>query len=352
MITEAIILGAIEAAIYREDDRWRAIRLAPAGKETIDCTRSLALLMESHAERHALAEPLQDIHELEAHLRNWSRRYRALNLLIAGMDGQLTDGTRRTCIRAAEELLWDEDTSHFVRARLLGCPLPEEADIGGGLCLGSGMGDDSNCLFWSSPVLDSDIHARMMGEGLSGAGDRISAGFYRELLEIQTKIPMVRRILDEVLFFDPGIETNPEAARRAFIDAGVVADAALAFAAKSESALKQLVVDYSENPSLVAELGKPRPVLKRFGSHIHELIKKKSEKFLVEEKFSRVRGPLTKFSDQEAVRFAIPRSHSTPFEIKPLEAPVEISELAYRYVTGGANPSQFPRALDFPLLAA
>nr|VFK81058.1 MAG: hypothetical protein BECKSD772D_GA0070982_12103 [Candidatus Kentron sp. SD] len=349
MITEAIILGAIEAAIYREDDRWRAIRLAPAGKGTIDCTRSLALLMESHAERHALAEPLQDIHELEAHLRNWSRRYRALNLLIAGMDGQLTDGTRRTCIRAAEELLWDEDTSHFVRARLLGCPLPEEADIGGGLCLGSGMGDDSNCLFWSSPVLDSDIHARMMGEGLSGAGDRISAGFYRELLEIQTKIPVVRRILDEVLFFDPGIETNPEAARRAFIDAGVVADIASALAGEP-------VKVHAKDPFLDEELEDYRFVLGQFMARIHELIEKKSEKFLVEEKFSRVRGPLTKFSVPgpvlKAAKFAIPRSHSTPFEIKPLEAPVEISELAYRYVTGGANPSQFPRPLDFPLLAA
>jgi len=310
MITEAIILGAIEAAIYRENDRWRAIRLAPSGKGTIDCTRSLALLMGSRAEQRALTEPLSNLKELETHLRDWSRRYRALNLLVAGMDSQLSDETRRTCIRAAEELLWDDDTNHFVRARLLGCPVPEEADIDGGIRLSHEIANRSNShLFWSPSALDSGIHVGRTREGLegsSGTGIRTPIWFYRKLQKVQTEIPVARRILDEVLFFTSGSEFNPEAARRAIIDAGVVADAALVLARKAGTkSLWQIVEDYSENPSLVAELENPQLILRQFISHIRDLIEQKFEKFLVEEKFSRDPELLTKFSDPEPVfRFA------------------------------------------------
>nr|VFJ93963.1 MAG: hypothetical protein BECKH772A_GA0070896_100649 [Candidatus Kentron sp. H]VFJ94723.1 MAG: hypothetical protein BECKH772B_GA0070898_100669 [Candidatus Kentron sp. H]VFK01337.1 MAG: hypothetical protein BECKH772C_GA0070978_100638 [Candidatus Kentron sp. H] len=340
MITEVTILGAVEAAIYREDDRWRAIRLAPSGKGTIDCTHSLALLMSSRAEQRALPEPLRDIDELETHLRGWSRRYRALDLLIAGMDSQLTDGTRRTCIRAAEELLlWNPDTSHFVRARLLGCPPSEEADISGGLRL---------CQEISAYLVGSRMIERPEGDKVTAENATIE-GLYGALQKVESKIPVVRRILDEVLFFDFGGESNPEAARRAIIDAGVVADVASALAGEPAKV-------HAKDPFLDEELKDYRFVLGQFMARIHDLMEKKSEKSLIEEKFSRDRGPLTKFSDPgpvlEAAKFGIPRSHSTPFEIKPLEAPVEIFDPAYPYVMGGANPSQFPRAHVFSREAA
>nr|VFK36617.1 MAG: hypothetical protein BECKSD772F_GA0070984_100350 [Candidatus Kentron sp. SD]VFK39574.1 MAG: hypothetical protein BECKSD772E_GA0070983_100324 [Candidatus Kentron sp. SD] len=38
-------------------------------------------------------------------------------------------------------------------------------------------------------------------------------GLYRALQKVESKIPVVRRILDEALFFVSGDESNPEAAR-------------------------------------------------------------------------------------------------------------------------------------------
>lgn len=315
MITEAILLGAVEAAVYRQDNRWRAIRLAPSGKGTIDCTRSLALLMDSRAEQRALAEPLRDIHELEARLRVWSRRHRTLKLLIAGMDPLLTDGTRQICIRAAEESLWDNDISHFVRARLLGCPVPEEADIGGGLRL---------CREIGGYAAEGPADKRLTGERIT-VGRVTPEGLYGALREVEGVIPVVRRILDEVLFFGPDTETNPEAARWVMIDAGVVAEAVLALARKSVTALDQLVEDYSKNPSLVAELGNPRPVLrqfesrirKRFESRIRELIEQRRYTRRMEEEFFRVPGLFDAFPEpgmaaQETVDRSLSWEHPTP----------------------------------------
>ncbi|VFM95212.1 MAG: hypothetical protein BECKG1743D_GA0114223_100418 [Candidatus Kentron sp. G] len=333
MITQAIILGAVQAAIYREDDSWRAVRLGPSGKGIIDCTRSLALLMESRAEQRALTEPLSNLAELETHLRGWSRKHRALTLLIAGMDDQLSFDTRRTCLEAAEELLlWDTGAHGFARARLLGCPASEDADITGGY------------------LLSEEI------------GARTAAGFYRELRAAEVQIPAVRRILDEILFFAPGSEFNPEAARRAIIDAGVVADAVLVLTHKAGPvSLWQLVENYSEDPSLGAEVRNPRFVLRPFMSRIHELMvrelmERKSSMDWIESRFSKdpilfegfsaSRVMLKKYKS-EAMGGIMSRERSALDETNPPETSREISDLMYPYAEVEASPPSKPRFYNF-----
>ncbi|MGH9958862.1 MAG: hypothetical protein ACREBC_17340 [Pyrinomonadaceae bacterium] len=200
MITEAIVLGDVEAAVYREDDSWRAVRLTPDNTGVIDCSGHLSLLLICGVEQRPLPEPLQDISELTKHLRVWARRHRALTMLLSGMDTQLRDDTRCTCIQVAERLLDDSNTIQFVRARLLGCPCPNEADLGGGIKLAS----ESNA------SKAAQLYQQMQATG------------------INFRIIRARKILDQILFSQSEAAPDPEGARRTIIDAGVIADAVLA----------------------------------------------------------------------------------------------------------------------------
>jgi tetratricopeptide (TPR) repeat protein len=238
MITEAIVIGAVDAAVYWEGEHLCAVRLESAGDELIDCSRDVGLLLSTGAEKRRLAQPPHDLEELQAQLREWSGRHRALTMMISGMDPQLTRSTRRTCILAAEQGLCHPSSAAFARARLLSCALPEEADLEGALSLAF--------------------------EGSANS----AAALYGDLSKALPYVAKVRESLERLLRyeFDDGID--PEIALRALIESGTIADALDAIARRDRASLNGLVFKYQEHPEVVSAVPRAVHLLARFIAEI------------------------------------------------------------------------------------
>ncbi|HER26148.1 MAG TPA: tetratricopeptide repeat protein [Rhodospirillales bacterium] len=234
MITEAIVMGAIEAAVYRDGDKVLAARLSSDGEELIDCTRDLSLLVGSMAEKRHLPQPPRDREDLRGHLLKWSRRHRALNMLIAGMDSELTNETRLSCIQETEFLLNQKGTANFARARILGCPPSDDADIKTAIRL-----------------------------SLEAKAEKTLALYYD--LDKATKIvSKCHDILREVLFSKLDAEHDFQAALRNIIDIGIVAEAITAIVDRNSDKLTTIVIDHANDADLAKDIPRAAHVLTDF----------------------------------------------------------------------------------------
>ena len=234
MITEAIVMGAIEAAVYRDGDKVLAARLSSDGEELIDCTRDLSLLVGSMAEKRHLPQPPRDREDLRGHLLKWSRRHRALNMLIAGMDSELTNETRLSCIQETEFLLNQKGTANFARARILGCPPSDDADIKTAISL-----------------------------SLEAKAEKTLALYYD--LDKATKIvSKCHDILREVLFSKLDAEHDFQAALRNIIDIGIVAEAITAIVDRNSDKLTTIVIDHANDADLAKDIPRAAHVLTDF----------------------------------------------------------------------------------------
>ena len=234
MITEAIVIGAVEAAVFWDDDLLHAVRLGATGEELIDCSRDAGWLLSTSAEKRRLPRPPRDIAELGAQLREWSQQHRALTMMISGTDARLTEPTRTTCILAAEESLRTPSGAAFARARLLGCPLLEEADLDGAL--------------------------RLSFE----ASARRAAALYGALSEATPYIEPVRRLLEKLLRYEFDEALDPERALRAMIDSGLVADAVEAIVRRDGKSLSGLVFKGADESEVSRALPRTAHFLARF----------------------------------------------------------------------------------------
>lgn len=146
------------------------------------------------------------------------------------------------CPSGRAAFLDDSDTAQFARARLLGCSLPDEADLDGGLRLAS------------------EISASK------------AEGLYKQIKikEARFRIIRARKALDRVLFSQFDIESNPEAARRAIIDAGVLADAVLALAQDKSNRFDKLLRTYADAPALAVVIKKPANLIHQFATLLNE----------------------------------------------------------------------------------
>ena len=233
MITEAIVIGTVDAAVFWEDEHLRAVRLASAGDELIDCTRDVGLLLSTGAEKRRLAQPPQDLEQLQTQLRDWSRRHRALSMMISGMDAELTRPTRLSCILAAEESFRDPSSTAFAQARLLGCPLPEEADLNGAL-------------------------------GLSfEAGAGRAAALYDAVNLARPYVAAVRQLVERLLRYEFDDLIHPEGALRAVVDSGMVADAIYAIVQRQRPSLNGLFFKYVRQPEIIPFLPRAAHFLAR-----------------------------------------------------------------------------------------
>lgn len=127
LITQACIIGALDAAVYRDKTGVKALRLEE--NRVIECDREIPLLMRSNAEKRYLDNPPKNEKELIKELRKWSDRHSLLKLVISAMDPIYSNDTRITCMEEAQVLLANPDCKTFVYSRLLGCPLAEQADL-------------------------------------------------------------------------------------------------------------------------------------------------------------------------------------------------------------------------------
>ncbi len=133
MITEALVIGALDAAVYRDQNGLQAFRLEEG--KVIDCRRDLSLLLSSGAEKRYLQPVPSSKEQLIEQVQLWGQRHYLLKLVIRGMDSVCRDKTRHSCLQIAERLLQQNDLAEFVSARVLGCPLPESADLAHALVL-------------------------------------------------------------------------------------------------------------------------------------------------------------------------------------------------------------------------
>jgi hypothetical protein len=210
LISQALVIGSVNAAVYWTDEGLRALRMEPMGGY-VDCSRQASLLLDCPAEKRWVVNINRA--QLEASVALWSQRQRLLNWLIAGLDGDLSDETRRLGLELAEES-WNAEISAFVRARLLGCPLPDEADIQGVFKLADGL-----------------PHCHQLYCDLFGAAQYIQP---------------VSRQLQEWVYYDYIGDTPPDETYRTLLDHGIIAETVTLLAQGNAAGLDKLVMQFSD----------------------------------------------------------------------------------------------------------
>ncbi|MFZ2727350.1 MAG: tetratricopeptide repeat protein [Methylococcaceae bacterium] len=138
MMTETLIIAELSTAIYRnQHGEWVAVYLE--NNELIDCSYDLSQLLNSNTEKRLINPSPQSREELISILNNWSQRYYLLSLLVNGMNAVYSNNTRLMALQHAQSLLTQNDLKQFVEARLLGCPLAEQADLNTALQLAQNL---------------------------------------------------------------------------------------------------------------------------------------------------------------------------------------------------------------------
>ena len=191
LISQALVIGSVEAAVYWTDEGLCALRQESSGG-FVDCSRQASLLLDCPAEKRLLVDISRE--QLEQSITLWSLRQRLLNWLITGMDGTLTDETRRLSLELAQTA-WTEEIATFARARLLGCPLPSDADTAGAIRLANGL---PHCL-----------------------------SMFQDLMAAVEYIEPVSLKLKELVYFDYAGDAPPDETYRTLLDRGLVADAVM-----------------------------------------------------------------------------------------------------------------------------
>jgi len=214
LISQALVIGSVQAAVYWTNEGVCALRREPTGGY-VDCSRQAGLLLDCPAEKRWVVNLSRK--QLEASVTFWSQRQRLLNWLIAGMDGDLSDETRRLGLELAEES-WNPEISAFARARLLGCPLPNDADTKGTIRLADGL---PHCL-----------------------------KLFRDLVAAAQYIQPVSRQLKEWVYFDYAGDTSPDETYRALLDHGIVAESVTFLAQGNAAGLDKLVMQFSDIQAL------------------------------------------------------------------------------------------------------
>ncbi|MFT5161452.1 MAG: tetratricopeptide (TPR) repeat protein, partial [Alteromonadaceae bacterium] len=223
-ITEAFVIGDLDTAIYRDKKTGlKAMRLD--GNKTVDCSHNIDLLLQSHAEKRYLVNLPKSEKDLEKTLRYWSQRHFLLKAMVSGMDAVCSDETRLYCLAEAALLLKDKALAHFAYSRLLGCPLPETADLTHAITLAE---------------KHLDVHS-----------------IYSQLEQVKTQIPKVLSTLNELLNHEAKCKEEPDEILRTFVDAGVVADAAIALHTNDLSKAEELLFTYGRTVQ-------PKQVLTQF----------------------------------------------------------------------------------------
>jgi hypothetical protein len=130
LISNVAIKGALNAALFEQDSRPGLLIWLPERDQFVRMDEQYGLYAQAAAEWRSLPEVLGSETSLYNPLRDWSRKFAALNNLIAAMDPDydpelrneyLLEGAR---LRQLVPLI-----KEFTHARLLGCPLPEQALI-------------------------------------------------------------------------------------------------------------------------------------------------------------------------------------------------------------------------------
>lgn len=127
MIEKAYVSGQIARSIFLDDDQLFLIKADNADK-VLECTHyEKSLFFGSGAEIKVLENV--SVEEIREKLLKEKACFDALYGAIGGMDKNLSEETRVLSIQRAETLVKDPEILDFVKSRLFGNPVPEEADL-------------------------------------------------------------------------------------------------------------------------------------------------------------------------------------------------------------------------------
>lgn len=169
MIEKALVCGQIGQALFKKEDRLFLLH-AGETEQAVDCTPyEEGLFFDSDSEIKVFEN--LSIAELRKNLLKEKLHFDALHHTIAGFDGSLSEKTRILSIRKAETLVNDPGALSFVESRLLGNPVPREADLENAVKLSAEY--RFGCM--------NSLYSRML-EG-SGILDYISASFKELIFE-------------------------------------------------------------------------------------------------------------------------------------------------------------------------
>ena len=239
LISNALIIGAVSAAVYHTEEGLRALRIDGEGKFA-DCSRQAGLLLDCPAEKRLLASG--SLQEIKQCLGVWSRRQQLLQQLIGGMDRALREETRQLGLELAEQGLANADAAHFARARLLACP----------------------------PSVDADLDNAI----------RLSAGFrhcqrlYEELAAVKDHIAPIAQALQELVYFDFPLAVPPDQLYRTLVDRGVVAEAIALSVNAGSRTLNDLVFEFRSDTELEHSCPRWAHLITKFVNRLQALFPK------------------------------------------------------------------------------
>jgi RNA polymerase sigma-70 factor (ECF subfamily) len=287
MIEDALISGQLGKAIYADGGRYFV--LDDSTTEPTECRPiDFSTFFNFGAQiRPFLLKDKPALTALRQELVAQRETRHALTLAIIGMDPDLDNETRLSAIERAEETMKERRPRRFVRARLLGLPLPEGADV----------------------VTAQDLANR--------AGAAVLGSLYETVIRAEQTIALVHETWNETTAASfESLEEQTEATNEV-IDLGLFADATSSLVAGNVTALNSLVLTFAQLPEVSRVLSQRTLLLNNFMNRLVRKAKPPS-----------VKGWQTKKPDPHYIDFE--RSRESIEEMlshfKDLRAPAMVRE--------------------------
>lgn len=246
MIDEALLIAELDTALYRQQNRWHIVRMENG--QLLECARDLTAILDHPAEKRYLSPPPTSVDELKACLQLWSRRHELLQCLLMGMDSICSTATRQEALALAEQLFNQPELADFASVRLLGCSLPDAADI-------------TTAIELSAPYIKIN-------------------SIYNELQQSQAYIPTVRRLLESLMRYDFEISCDADDLLPAMVDEGLIASAVRAVTKQNRAQVEALLFNFLDNKALKAIEPRIRGLLTAFTKLLLKQFDYKTKEFV------------------------------------------------------------------------
>ena len=129
MINKVYISGDLGRVIYKENENYFCMDMEQLDTPIPCSSRDLNLFFSSGAELTTIEGKSIAIDSIKKSVELETNIHQALTLVISGFNPDLTEGTRKLSIDAADDLLQFSEVEDFVRNRLLSRHLPANADL-------------------------------------------------------------------------------------------------------------------------------------------------------------------------------------------------------------------------------
>ena len=246
MKEQVYISGQLGRAIFGDGEKHYVAAAENPGRPVECRPQDLSAFFRYGAEFTMLSDVNTDRVADEVAFR--TKAYRALSLVISGLDDELDNDTRSLAIEASAELLHHKPVYNFVRARLLARLTPDGADLEG---------------------------ARLLAEYKKS---NVVKSLYEDMLDAREAIPAFLESWRETALEHFASRGEQEAVESLLIEAGFFSDAALAISHGDYNRLNSHIVTHGLNPVLKERFPQVTHVLNAVRSALVEKEAFKEEK--------------------------------------------------------------------------